>query len=152
MHFAKLIVAFGIMAMLSVSATLAAERGTPEEAKVLAEKGAAHLSAVGVEKAIADFNDPASGYQDRDLFIFVYSAEGKILCAPGVPALVGRDATALKDVNGKEFGKMIMAAAAGGSGWVDYQMSNPALKKTEPKRSYVVKAGDYVLGSGAYNP
>ena len=152
MRFVKLIIALGTASLLLAGSAFAAERGTPDEAKVLVEKAAAHLEAVGPEKAFADFNNPTAGYQDRDLFVFVYSPEGKILCVPGIPALVGRDATALKDVDGKEFGKMIIAAAAGGGGWAEYRMANPATKKTEPKKTYAVKAGDYVLGSGAYNP
>ena len=66
------------------------------------------------------------------------------------PALVGRDASAAKDVDGKEYGKAIIAAANAGGGWTDYRMTNPATKKVEPKKSYAVKVGDYVLGSGAY--
>jgi hypothetical protein len=42
----------------------AAERATPEEAKALAEKAAAHLAQVGAQKAIADFMEPAA-HQDQ---------------------------------------------------------------------------------------
>jgi cytochrome c len=152
MRFGKFVVALGMASMLVAGSAFAAERGTPNEAKVLVEKAAAHLKAVGAEKAFADFNNPAAGYQDRDLFVFVYSVDGKILCVPGIPTLVGRDAKALKDVDGKEFGKLIIAAAVGGGGWAEYRMANPATKKTEPKKTFAVQAGDYVLGSGAYNP
>jgi cytochrome c len=143
--------ALGIAAVLMAGVALAGERGTPDEAKALVVKAAAHLKDVGPEKAIADFNDPQGGYQDRDLFVFVYSAPGKILCAPGIPALVGRDATVLKDVDGKEFGKMILAAATEAGDWVEYRMTNPASKKVEPKKTYAVRSSDYVLGSGAYS-
>jgi cytochrome c len=105
---------------------------------------------VGVDKACADFDDPKAGYWDRDLWVFVYSIEGKILCATGVPGLVGRDATTLKDGDGKEFGKMIIAAAKGGGGWAEYRMTNPVTKKAEPKKTYSIKVGDYVLACGAY--
>jgi signal transduction histidine kinase len=70
----------------------------------------------------------------------------------GVPGLIGRDATVLKDIEGKEFGKAIIAAADAGGGWVEYRMTNPATKKGEPKKSYAVKVDGYVLGAGAYNP
>ena len=89
--------------------------------------------------------------QRSHLFVFVYSAPGKILCAPGIPALVGRDATVLKDVDGKEFGKMILAAATEAGDWVEYRMTNPASKKVEPKKTYAVRSSDFVLGSGAYS-
>ena len=77
MRFGKFVVALGMASMLVAGSAFAAERGTPDEAKVLVEKAAAHLKAVGAEKAFADFNNPAAGYQDRDLFVFVYSVDGE---------------------------------------------------------------------------
>ena len=68
----------------------------------------------------------------------------------GIPALLGRDATLAKDVDGKEYGKAIIAAANAGGGWTEYRMTNPATKKVEPKKTYSVKVGDYTLGCGAY--
>ncbi len=152
MRFAHLAFALSLVATLATNAALAEDRGTPDEAKALVEKAAIHIKEVGAEKAFADFNDPKGGYQDRDLFVFVYAADGKIVCVPGIPALLGKDANALKDVDGKEFGKMIIAAAAAGGGWSEYHMTNPTTKKVEPKKTYATKAGDYVLGVGAYNP
>jgi cytochrome c len=154
MRFAGWALAFSIVASLAGAPALAQDRGTPDQAKTLVEKAAAHIKNVGAEKAFADFNDPKGAYQDRDLFVFVYGADGKIVCVPGIPALLGRDANALKDVDGKEFGKLIITAAAANAagGWAEYRMTNPATKKVEPKKTYAIKAGDYVLGSGAYNP
>jgi hypothetical protein len=152
MHLIKFTLALGLASFFVAVSAMAAERGTPDEAKVLVEKGAAHLKQVGVEKACVDFADPNGGFMDRDLFIFVYQAEGKVMCAPGVPGLVGRDANALKDIDGKEFGKMIIAAAMAGGGWAEYRMLNPATKKSEPKKTWAVQTSGYVLGSGAYNP
>ena len=122
MRFGKFVVALGMASMLVAGSAFAAERGTPDEARVLVEKAAAHLKAVGAAKAFAGT----------------------------MPAW--NIAIALKDVDGKEFGKMIIAAAVGGGGWAEYRMANPATKKTEPKKTFAVQAGDYVLGSGAYNP
>ncbi len=150
MRLSKLCLAAGMFAMLAAPAAWAQERGTPDEAKALVERAAKHLHAVGPEKAIPDFKDPKGGYQDRDLFVFAYGPDLKILPAGGPPALTGRDATALKDVDGKEFGKAIIAAAEAGGGWVEYRMANPATKKTEAKKTYAVKVDGYVLGSGAY--
>ena len=124
MRFGKFVVALGMASMLVAGSAFAAERGTPDEAKVLVEKAAAHLKAVGAEKAFADFNNPAAGYQDRDLFVFVYSVDGKNpVRSRHLHASVGRDAKALKDVDGKEFGKLIITAAVGGGGWAEYRMA-----------------------------
>jgi signal transduction histidine kinase len=47
---------------------------------------------------------------------------------------------------------MIIRTAVGGGGWSEYRMVNPTTKKTEPKKTYSVKVGEYVIGSGAYVP
>lgn len=136
---------------LAVSLAHADAPATPDEAKALAERAAAHLKAVGLDKAIADFLDPKAGYIDRELFVIVYSPEGKVLCGYGVPALTGRDGTQLKDVNGKEFGKEIMTIGQnGGTGWVEYRMTNPLTKKVGLKRSYVIGVDGYTVFVGAY--
>jgi hypothetical protein len=138
-------------AALVARPSYAAEPATPEEAKALAEKAAVHLKAVGPDKAIADFIDPAAGYIDRELFVVVYDPANKIQGSYGVPALRGKDATLMKDVEGKEFGKEIIAVAKShGSGWVEYRMTNPATKKVGLKRSWVIESGDYVLFVGAF--
>ena len=129
----------------------AADPATPEEAKALAEKAAAHFKEVGPEKAIADFNDANGGYVDRELFVVVYDPEHKIVGVYGLPVLRGKDATTLKDVEGREFGKDIIAMAKSeGSGWVEYRMTNPLTKKVALKRSWVIGIGDYVLAVGAF--
>jgi signal transduction histidine kinase len=149
----RILLAAGFATILAIGAGFAAERATLDEAKALAEKAAADMKAVGPEKAMAEFNDPKGGYQDRDLYVFVYTLDGKIVCIPGIPALLNRDATTLKDVDGKEFGKTVLEIArTTGSGWLDLRMTNPISKKIEPKRSYVIKTGDYIVGVGAYTP
>jgi len=150
MRIAKWMFGLAVLLLAAVSAN-AAERGTLDEAKALAERAAVHFKDVGPEKALADFAKPEGGYVDRDLFVVVYAIDGKILASYGVPALFGKDATTLKDVDGKEFGKEILTLGKSGNpGWVDYRMTNPATHKIEAKRSYVLKVGDYVLFVGAY--
>jgi cytochrome c len=129
----------------------AAEVATPEEAKALAERAAAHFKEVGPEKAIADFNDAAGGYVDRELFVVVYDPDNKIRGSYGIPALRDKDATTLKDVEGKAFGQeIIKVAKSPGTGWVEYRMTNPATRKVGLKRSWVIGLGDYVLFVGAF--
>jgi cytochrome c len=148
---AAVLVALGALIALPV---MAQERGTMAEAKAMAEAAAAHLIAVGPEKAIADFERPDGGYHDRDLFVVVYNPQHIVVCAPGNPNFIGRDATQFVDTDGKEFGKAIIATAQSeaGAGWVTYRMSSPLTHKVELKTSYVVKAGDYVVLVGAYKP
>jgi len=124
---------------------------TPDEAKALAEKAAAHMREVGPEKAIADFMRADGGYVDRELFVVVYGPDNKILTGYGVPVLIGKDATKLKDVEGKPFGQEIIdLAKTKGSGWVDYRMTNAVTKKVAEKTSWVIRVGDYVVFVGAF--
>jgi cytochrome c len=145
------LLALSFAALLVAPAGNAADQATPEEAKALAERAAAHFKDVGPEKALADFNAADGGFVDRELFVVVYDPENKIQGSYGVPVLRGKDATTLKDVEGKEFGKEIIALAKSqGSGWVEYRMTNPVTKKISPKRSWVIGLGDYVLFVGAF--
>ena len=109
------------------------------------------MTEVGPDKAIADFNDANGGFVDRELFVVVYSPDNKIVGSYGVPVLRNKDATTLKDVEGEECGKDIIALAKSqGSGWVDYRMTNPATKKVGLKTSWVIRVGDYILFVGAF--
>jgi signal transduction histidine kinase len=147
MRAAKLITAALLGMALSTSAALAQDRGTPDEAKALSDKAAAHMRASGAEKAIADFESPGGGFRDRDLFVVVYRKDGKVISSPGVPAVIGRDANTFKDIDGKEFGKELLAA---NGSWVEYRMTNPTTKKVEQKASWVNQVGDYSVFVGAY--
>ncbi len=151
MKLSRRTLAISFAAALIASPVYAADPATPDEAKALAERAAAHMKQVGAEKAIGDFNLADGGYVDRELFVVVYDPTNRIVGSYGVPALHGKDATALKDVEGKEFGKEIIAMAKGpGSGWVDYRMTNPVTKKVGLKTSWVIRVGDYVLFVGAF--
>ena len=148
---AAILVALGVIVALPV---VAQERGSLADAKAMAERGAEHMITVGPEKAIADFERPDGGYRDRDLFVVVYNPQHIVVCAPGNPNFIGRDATLFIDTDRKEFGKAIIAAAETppNAGWVTYRMSSPLTHKVELKTSYVVKAGDYIVLVGAYKP
>ena len=142
------------LASLVASSFQANAQGTPEEAKALAERAAAHMREVGPKQAIEDFNDPKGKFVDRNLFVVTYGPDRKVLSSVFVRAYLGRDATRFVDADGKEFGKAIIATAqsADSAGWVTYRMSSPLTHKVEIKTSYVVKAGDYVVLVGAYKP
>ena len=147
----SMLLSLTLACILTASAARAADPATPDEAKALAEKAAAHMAAVGPDKAIADFNDANGGFVDRELFVVVYTPDNKIVGSYGVPVLRGKDATTLKDVEGREFGKDIIALAKSqGSGWVNYRMTNPATKKVALKTSWVIRVGDYILFVGAF--
>jgi cytochrome c len=140
-----------VLVMSAIAPGMAQQRGTPEEAQALADRAVVHMRQVGPVAAIKDFNDPKGGYSDRDLFVIVYDPDGIIMT--GIPALIGKNARALTDVTGKEFGKEIINAAYTKDGsWVEYHMTDPATKKVELKTSYIRKFDDYIVFVGAYKP
>ena len=130
---------------------LAAGRGTPEQAKALAKKAAQYVSQVGTKKAFSAFtNDPA--WHDGDLFVYAYDFKGICVANGGVKALVGKDMSQATDpISGDKIVASQIARATGkGEGWHEDHFSNPATKKIEPKKTYIIRVGNYYLGVGAY--
>ncbi|MGE4351151.1 MAG: cache domain-containing protein [Bdellovibrionales bacterium] len=134
-----------------VSPSLAAERGSKEEAKALVERAAAYLKENGKAKAIPEFNKPNGMFTDRDLYVFAMGMDGIRLAHGKNKKLVGLSIEDFKDVDGKPYGKEIMEIGRGvGSGWVDYKFTDPLTKKIAEKTSYVQREGDVVIAAGAY--
>jgi hypothetical protein len=74
------------------------------------------------------------------------------------PTLEGRNASGVKDVLGRPYGKMFLEAAAGpaGEGWVHYMYPEPGgifptWKSTFVKRVTFPSGEQYIVGSGIYN-
>lgn len=132
---------------------LAADRGTPAQAKAMLAKAVAHYQTVGRKQAMADFNAKKAPFFDRDLYVVCFDAKGVILANGGFPQYVGFSADLLKDAHGNSVGrKGLEIAQKNGQGAVEYEWINPMTHKVEPKVTYFAKAGDDVCGVGAYNP
>ena len=133
---------------VSWSAAFAGERGTPDEAKAMAEKAAAYLKANGPEKAFPVFDAKDGGFVDRDLYVYVYDAKGTVVAHGTNPALIGKVMLDFKDVDGKAF--IRESEAVKDTGWVDYKWQNPVTKTIEAKKTYIIRVGEYLVGVGAY--
>lgn len=129
-----------------------ATRGTADEAKAMVEKAAALLKEVGPDKAFAVFDDKSNPeFHDRDLYVFVRSMDGNTVAHGANMGMIGHTNLELKDADGKLYNKeMIDLAASKGNGWVDYRWVDPLTHKIEPKSSYILRIGDYVVGAGFY--
>lgn len=154
MNYSRIPFTLAVAAICALSApTFAQERGTAAEAKALAEKGIAHIKAIGFEKASADFTAKGGAWQSKDLYIFVQNFDGS-LAAHGVnPAMVGKNLIDIKDANGKAFGREIIdVAKTKGTGWVDYMWTDPVTKKPAAKSTYVARIPnmDAAIGVGIY--
>ncbi len=138
---------FGLMTLKSAMAA----NGTPDEAKALAHRAAQLITTEGNEKAYAAFDDPAGGFVDRDLYVFVLNMQGVIVAHGANKGLIGKSFIGMKDPEGKLFIQdIITLAQTSGTGWVDYHWPNPVTKKVEGKSSFVEKVGDVVVGVGIY--
>jgi len=147
-----LFASLALIALTPLSA-LAADRGTPAEAKAMLEKAVAHYKSAGRKQALADFNAKKAPFGDRDLYVVCIGPDHKILANGGFPQYVGYSADLLKDADGRSVGRAGWEVATSkGQGEVRYQWLNPMTHKTEPKITYFAKAGDDVCGVGAYNP
>ena len=129
---------------------VAAQRATPKEAQALLDKAVKAVQA-DEAKALAAFNDPKGGYQDRDLYVFCSGPDGKT-SAHRDPKMVGGDTAAIKTPDGRAVGKEIAALGAKGGGTIEYPWMNPLTNKVETKTTFIKKAGNQVCGVGAYKP
>jgi signal transduction histidine kinase len=137
--------------LLLVCSAFAADKGTPAEAEALVKKAIEYIKANGKDKAFAEFTNPKGTFTDRDLYIFVYDMDGKVLAHGQNPKMIGKDLSDLTDPDGKLFVKeRIKIAKTKGNGWQNYKFSNPLTKKIEDKTAYIEKYENYIVGSGAY--
>ena len=137
-------------AALVAQGALAAERGTPAEARAMLAKAVAHYAAAGRQQALSDFNTRKAGFFDRDLYVVCLGPDHTIAAHGAFPNFVGQNVDVLKDADGKPLGKALWDAAGQAEG-VRYRVMNPVSGKTEPKVSYAQKAGSDVCLVGAFN-
>ncbi len=144
----SLLSALTLLAMLGSSPAFA-ENASCEEAKAMAEKAAALVKSEGADKAYATFMDEKGGFRDRDLYVFAFDPKGVYKVHATKPAMVGKDGSGLKDANGVAFVQNILAVKE--AGWVEYSYPDPSDGgKVKPKKSYVIRVADDVLGVGCY--
>lgn len=127
----------------------AADYGSREEAKAMAEKAAAFFTANGKDKAFAAITDGTDGFKDRDLYVFVYDDAGNCVAHGANKALIGKNLLDIRDSDGKALIREIVAVKS--TAWVDFKWQNPQTKAIEQKHAYVVRAGAYTFGVGAYD-
>lgn len=138
-------------ALIFSAGAIAAEQGTAEEATALVKKAVAFLKANGKDKTLAEMSNNKGQFVDRDLYISVYDMNGKVIAHGTNAKLIGKDVSALKDADGKEFIKDILTQAkANGKGKSNYKWQNPVTKEIQAKSVYFEKSEDMVFSGGYY--
>jgi hypothetical protein len=144
----KLFASAAALAFLS-SLSLAAEYGTAEEARAMLDRV---IEAVKADEtgALAKFNKGEDNFRDRELYPFCAGADG-IVTAHEDASQLGKQIRDTKDVEGKAFGELIMAAGEEGKiNEVSYKWPRPGSQDPVPKTSLVTKIGDQTCGVGYY--
>ncbi len=144
----------GLLAVLVLLAwpaaqAMAQERGTPAEARAMAERAAELLRTQGQEAAFQAFQAPGAPFHDRDLYVFVVDNQGIMRVHPNA-ALVGQNMMDRQDPQGRTYIREFVAVQD--QAWVNYSFEDPQTHQVLPKTSYIIRVGDVVVGVGAYQP
>jgi len=140
----------GIFAIVAAQSVQAADRATKKEAEAMVKKAVAHYKKDG-EKSFVDFTAPSKTYVSKDLYINVYSMEGKCLAHGQNAKQVGKELINMKDPDGTPFVKdRIEQAKAKGTFWQEYKFTDPLTKKVLPKLMYCEKADSVIICGGVY--
>jgi len=142
----------GAVAAAAGAQVTSAERGTPEQAKALVARAIAEFDRAGRKTAFGEFEDPAGGFIQRDLYVFVFGPDRTIVAHGGDAGLVGTPADSLRDVDGAAFGTRFMDESSEQGSWMDYKWQDPVSGRLLPKSSWVVQHDGYVFGVGVYRP
>jgi signal transduction histidine kinase len=92
-----------LAAMLAVGAAgfaQAQDKATAAEAESMVKKAVSFIKTDGPDKAYAEFGNKQGQFTDRDLYIVVYSLDGKVLAHGANAKLVGKDLLDAQDVDG----------------------------------------------------
>lgn len=143
--------ALALILALAAGGARAGERcatATLDAARALAERAAGFLAASGPDVALPRFMNPAGGFVAGDLYVFVFDLEGRLRASGGWPETVG--ARIGDGTGGGIYARMRRLALEAGRGWIEYSWYNPCTRKMEPKASYILRVGDFIVGVGAY--
>jgi signal transduction histidine kinase len=104
------------------------------------------------EEAIETFNDINGSYVKENRYVIAYDFAGNCLVHPILPELVGKNRFDVRDPNGVEQVRDMIALAQNGGGFTYYIYQDPAKNMTMGlKLSYITKVDDtWLLGAGIY--
>ena len=127
------------------------QQGAPDEAVALVNRAMQHWQRSSSHEAfVRDITDPAQGYFDRDMYVFVLDRRGTYLSFGGNPAKVGTLVQDIPGIDGQGLVDDIFNQAAIEPGWVEYDINNPTTGKVQSKMSFVMQADKLAVGCGVY--
>ncbi len=127
------------------------QQGSAEEAIELVERAVTHRGRSGSQDSfLRDLTNPAQGFHDRDMYVFVLDQKGTYRAFGGNSAKVGTRVQDIPGIDGQGLLDGILSQAAIEPGWVEYDISNPSTGRVQTKMSYVQQVDDLVVGCGVY--
>lgn len=124
---------------------------TEQRARALAEKAAEFLKAHGPDKAFAAFTARTDGFGAGDLYVFVFDLHGTLRASGGWPGHIGSTVVG-PDGRGsglfRRFRRLAMKPP--GRGWVHYNWYSPCTRTLQPKVTYLIRVGTFIVAVGAY--
>lgn len=140
-----------VSTLLEAFAIFRLQQGCAEEAMMLVEQAVDHLHrSASRETFLRDISDPAQGFHDRDMYVFVLDRLGTYLAFGGNPAKVGTRVQSIAGIDGQGLVDAIVAQASFEPGWVEYDITNPLSGKVQTKMSFVLQIEDWFVGCGVY--
>jgi methyl-accepting chemotaxis protein len=126
-------------------------QGSADEARDLVLKAVDLVGRQGLRGAMPALHSVEAGFVDRDMYIFVIDREGRYVVHGAKPAAEGQRVADMPGIDGTRFYADVWAAAKGGGGWVEYDITNPETRVVQPKESFVMPLdAQHLLGCGVY--
>ena len=129
------------------------QQGTAEEAVAMVQRAVQQRRGQSVEQFLRELTDPARGFFDRDMYVFVLDSAGTYRAFGGNPAKVGTRVQDIPGIDGHRLLAAITDQASVAPGWVEYDITNPATGAVQTKMSFVQQvdgAEGLYLGCGVY--
>ncbi len=127
------------------------QQGSAEEAIELVARAMAQRRRSASRNAfLRDLTDPAQGFHDRDMYVFVLDRNGTYVAFGGNPAKVGTRVQDIAGIDGDGLLDAIITQASMEPGWVEYDITNPTTARVQTKMSFVQPVDDLFVGCGVY--
>lgn len=127
------------------------QQGSAEEAIELVDRAMAQRRrSASRDSFLREVTDPAQGFHDRDMYVFVLDRNGTYVAFGGNPAKVGTRVQDIAGIDGQGLVDDILNQAAMEPGWVEYDITNPTSGRVQSKMSFVQQVDDLFVGCGVY--
>ena len=115
------------------------------------QKAIAFFENSGKEDILSRVADPKGPFIDGERYVFALDLEGKLLAHPFLKKFEGRNLTDLRDSEGRNFIRKLLAKAKKrGYGFVDYMWPVPNSEEEHIKTVFFERVDGMVLCSGYY--